>query len=111
MIIKRKSKTLIEKETLLPFWLFGATLASVFIHNGINAVFGIEEAVFFFVSLILILAFWVAVVYAVVLYLNRGKPKDIWKLGWLGALGVLSIFAPPMIVFYGFFAFFGVKKD
>ena len=109
-MLRKKQKNLIEKETLLPLWLFSTAVCTVVIHNAIYAIFGVEESIFFFVSLVLILAFWISIIYDINIYLTKGQPADIWKLGFLGVFGVLSIFAPIMIIFYGFFIFFGLRK-
>jgi len=106
----KKSKTLLEPATFLPFWLASIAIIAVIIHNFIYAVFQFEEAILFLTSLFLILGFTASVIYNILTYINRGQPKDIWKMGWLGLIGILSIFAPPLILFYGFFAFFGLKK-
>jgi hypothetical protein len=105
-----KKKTFLEPATLLPFWLAAATLIVVVIHNFIYAIFRIEEAVLFITALMLTLIFAVSVIYNVLTYINKGEPKDVWKMGWLGLIGILGVFAPPLIFFYGFFAFFGLKK-
>jgi len=37
-----------------------------------------------------------------------GKPKDLWKLDWLGVTGLIgfsSCFGPKFYGLYGFFAF------
>jgi len=115
-----KNKTLIEKQTLLPFWLIGSAIIASVIHNFMYAlnvlygpaeIFGLSEAIFFIIALLLILGFFISIIYNVLNYLNKGEPKDIWKLGWLGLLGLLGIVAAPgMFGFFGFFAFFGLKK-
>ncbi len=107
----KKQKTFIEKETFLPFWLISTAIISVIIHNFFYALTGKEELTFFLLAIILIAAFCVSVIYNIITFLNKGEPKDIWKMGWLGILGVLAIFIPAMITFYGFFALFGLKKD
>lgn len=110
---RKKQKTLIEieKETFLPFWLIATAVVSIIIHNLFYALTARMEMTFLLLSIILVAAFYVSVVYNIITYLNRKKPKDIWKMGWLGVLGILSIFIPAMITFYGFFALFGLKKD
>ena len=105
-----KQKVLIEKETLLPFWLLGSAIITVIAHNLTYAFFPTIGAVFFIVAQLLILAFFAAVIYDIMLYLNKGIPADVWRLGWLGVFGMLSIFIPLMVFFYGFFGFFGLRK-
>jgi len=108
--IRKRPKIAIEPETLLPFWLLGSAVLTAILHNFIYVIFQIEEAILLIMTLVLFFGFVVSVIYNVLLYINQGKPTDIWKMGWLGVLGSLSLFAPALIVFYGFFAFFGLKK-
>ena len=108
--ITKKPKILIEAETLLPFWLLGSAVITSILHNFIYAIFQVEEAMLMLITLLLVLGFIISIIYNVLLYINQGKPTDIWKMGWLGVLGSLCLFAPALVVFYGFFAFFGLKK-
>ena len=108
--ITKKLKIAIKAETLLPFWLLGSTVITGILHNFIYAIFQVEEAMLLIMTLILLLGFIISVIYNILLYINQGKPTDIWKMGWLGILGIFSPIAPAFIVFYGFFAFFGLKK-
>jgi len=114
----KKPKHLIEPETLLPFWLIGSAIIISCIHNFAyvgeimtgKTIFILIEVISFIVALILIIVFIISILYNIITYINKGKPKDLWKLGYLGLLGILTIKMPFMIVFYGFFAFFGLKK-
>ena len=99
-----------EKQTQLPFWLFGTAILAVVFHNFFSAAFQMEEGIFFSLALLLILAFVVSVVYVVTNFVRTGKPKDLWKLGWLGIFGLLGIFTPNLYGFFGFFGFFGLRK-
>jgi len=99
-----------EKQTQVPFWLLGIAIFSAILHNAFSAIFALEEPVFFILTLLLFLAFIVAVIYNVLTYFNKGTPKDIWKMGWLGLFGLLGLMAPGFYGFYGFFSFFGLKK-
>jgi len=59
------------------------------------------------------LAFAGSLFYNVFTYKTKGKPKDIWRLGWIGLLGLLGLlpgFGPGFFGLYGFFGFFGIKK-
>jgi hypothetical protein len=102
-----------EKQTKTTYLLLvGGVVASI-IHNLIYGAFLVEEPVFFFLALILFLAFVVSVFYNFFTYKTQGKPKDLWKLGWLGLLGLIGFlpnFGPGFYGLYGFFGFFGLKK-
>ncbi|MDX9893012.1 MAG: hypothetical protein RB292_01170 [Patescibacteria group bacterium] len=100
----------ISDQSLLPFWLLGSAIFTAIIHNVWYAIFKTEEASFFILTLILITAFFASVIYNIITYLNRGEPADIWKMGWLGVVGVLTPWASILVIFYAFFAFFGLKK-
>lgn len=106
----KKYKSFIEKETLMPFWLLGSAIIAAILHNLIFAFSGAEEVAFFILTLILILGFFISVILNTLLYVNQGRPKDIWKLGWLGLFGILGIFAPGLFGFFGFFGYFGLKR-
>jgi len=101
------------KSTILSYLLFGLFIVSVFLHNAIYALFLIEEPVFFILSLFLFFIFLVLVFYNVTTYATTGKPKDLWKLGWIGLFGLIALvpgFSYGLFGFFGFFAFFGTKK-
>lgn len=106
----RKNEVLIEDKTFLPFWLIGSAIIAAIIHTLIFTFTGYEEPTLFFLTFILIASFLIAVIYDITTFLNQGKPKDLWKLGWLGVLGSLSLWLWPMVFFYVFFAFFGLNK-
>lgn len=101
-----------EKQTKTTFYLLGSAVFAVLFHNLIYELFGVEEPVFFSLALLLALVFVVSVAADVYSYLNKGKPKDIWKLGWLGLLGLFGAITGNLAftAFYVFFAFFGFKK-
>lgn len=102
-----------EKQTKLPFIFIISTIISSILHNFIYGLFGIEEPVFFFLTLVLLSAFIISTVYNVFTYIRYGKPKDIWKLGWLGLFGLIGLiptFGPGLYAFFGFYAFFGLKR-
>ena len=85
-------------------------VSSVFLHNGVSALIGFEEPVFFLLSLLLALFLIVAISYNTYTFLTKGEPKDLWQLGWLGILGVLGVFyQPTWFGLFGFFSYFGTK--
>lgn len=102
-----------EKQTKLSYYLLGLSIISSVLHNVVYGLFGIEEAIFFSLTLLLALAFIISIFYNIFTYIKNGKPKDLWKLGWLGLLGLigfLSNFGPGFYGLYGFFGFFGLRK-
>lgn len=102
-----------EKQTQIPYLLFGLAIITAILHNYLSAVLAFEEPFFFTITLLLILGFAVSVAYNIYTYATKGRPKDIWKLGWLGLVGLLGIlpqFSVGLYGFYGFFAFFALKK-
>lgn len=102
-----------EKQTKLPYWLLASSIISSILHNVVYGLSGVEEPIFFSLTLLLALAFIVSVFYNIFTYIKNGKPKDLWKLGWLGLLGLIGFlpnFGPGFYGFYGFFGFFGLKK-
>ena len=102
-----------EKPTKITYLLFGSFLGGALIHNGIAAVFGAEEPVFFLVSLLSGLGFVGSVFYNLFTRIKKGVPKDIWKLGWLGFFGITSLACsqcPGLLLSFLFWGFFFFKK-
>jgi len=102
-----------EKQTKLSYYLLASSIISSVLHNVVYGLFGVEEAIFFSLTLLLALAFIISIFYNIFTYIKNGKPKDLWKLGWLGLLGLIGFlpnFGPGFYGFYGFFGFFGLKK-
>ncbi len=54
---------------------------------------------------LLFFAFVASVFYNVVTFIKKDKPRDLWKLGWLGFVGLLAPFVSPYI--FGFQAISG----
>ncbi len=101
------------KSVILSYLLFGLSIVSGFVHNAIYGLFLVEEPVFFMLNLIFFLAFLISVFYNIVIYMKTGKPKDLWKLGWIGLFGLIALvpgFSYGLFGFFGFFGFFGAKK-
>lgn len=102
-----------EKQTRLSYWLLFSSIICSILHNAVYGLFGIEEPIFFSLTLFLALAFIVCVFYNIFTYKTKGTPKDLWKLGWLGLLGLIGLlpnFGPGFYGLYGFFGFFGLRK-
>lgn len=102
-----------EKQTRITYLLLGLAVLLSVLHNLVYALFGVEEPVFFSLTLLSFLGFLVSIGYNIFTYIRRGKPKDLWKVGWLGLLGLVGLlpnFGSGFYGLYGFFAFFGLKK-
>ncbi len=102
-----------EKQTKITYLLLVGGVVGSIIHNLIYGSLGVEEPVFFFVSVFSFLAFFASIPFNLFTYKTKGKPKDLWKLGWLGILGLVGLlpnFGPGFYGLYGFFGFFGFKK-
>ena len=106
-----------EESTFTTFLLAGTFFVSVFLHNFMSGLVGIEEALFFFLALVSAFMFPLSIFYNVYTYVARKEPRDIWKLGYLGLIGILGILESGgrysftfFYAFFGLFAFFGLKK-
>ena len=102
------------KPVKITYIFFGLAVLSSFLHNAIYGIFKIEEPVFFMLALILFLAFIGSIIYNLITYFAKGKPKDIWKLAFLGLIGLIGLipnFGPGFYGFFGFFGFFGARKN
>lgn len=103
-----------EKQTKISFGLLALSIVLAVLHNALYGLIGIEEPVFFSLTLLLALAFVISLAYNIFTYSQKGKPKDLWKIGWLGLLGLIGLlprFGPGFYGLYGFFGFFGLKKN
>lgn len=97
-----------EKTTKITFSLFAAALVSMVIHNTLYGIWRLEEPVFFLLSLTLFLGFVVSVVWNLVTYKRYGWPKEIWKVGFIGAFGILGVIPGLGANFFAFFVLFGL---
>jgi len=103
----------LEKQTKISFLFLGLFILFSVLHNLTFGLTGLEEPVFFTLSLASFLAFALSLAYSSVTYARSGKPKDLWKLGFLGLLGIFGFFprfGSGFFGLYGFFGFFGLKK-
>jgi len=66
--------------------LFAGAVLAVIVHNFFSALFGVEDIVFFFLSLACILGLIIFSLLAAYSFLLKKEPKDIWRLGWLGVI-------------------------
>jgi len=96
-----------EKQTKITYLFFGLAILSSVLHNAVFAIFKFEEPVFFFLSLISILCFILSIIYNTFTYIRKGKPEDLWKLGWLGLFGLIGLLPNFGLGFYGLFGFYG----
>lgn len=102
-----------EKSITISYFLILSCIISIIFHNFLSLLLSHEEAVFFFLSGFLFIAFFISILVNVLTYLRFRKPKDIYKLGFLGFLGVIGAiirFSPVFYAFLGFFAFLPLKK-
>lgn len=102
-----------SKPVKLTYIFFAGIVLGSIIHNFGSAILGFEEPVFFFVSILSIPAFFISAIYTLIRRLVKGEPKDIWKLGFLGLLGLVTImpnFRPVFYIWFAFFGFFIFKK-
>jgi len=95
-------------QTKLSYLFFLLTVLSILFHNVFFGFFEKEEVVFFFLTFLFLIGFVISVVYNLITYSKRGQPEDLWKLGWLGIFGLIGLF---LNLNFGFFGFFGLKKN
>lgn len=104
----------VEKQTGISYLLLVLALAAGFLHNAVYGLFLVEEPIFFSLTLLLALVFIISIGYNTYTHIRKGKPKDLWRLGWLGIMGLVGFlpsFGPGFFGLYGFFAFFGLKGN
>ena len=77
-----------EKGTKLTYLLLVTAILSSVLHNLVSACLGIEEPVFFFLTLIAAAAFLVSIPVNLYTYKTKGRPKDLWRLGTGAGLAV-----------------------
>lgn len=94
-----------EKQTKISYTLLALYIAAF--------ILSIYSEMFAVAALVLLVLFFLSLLFNVFMYLRTGKPKDVWKFGWIGFLGFLG-FVPGLGVaffgLYGFYGFFGFKK-
>ena len=96
------------------YLLFGLAVLSAILHNLFYAIFKMEEGIFFILTLVFFFGFWAYLIAVVFRYLRSGQPKDIWKLGWFGLLGLYgfsSDFNHGFAIFLVFTLFFLAKHQ
>ncbi len=98
-----------EKDVLICFGLFFVAFGSAIIHNVIYG-FGVEEPVFFLISVASFVGFFIYLVFLVAKRIMTGRPRELWKLGYLGFAGFLGFFAPKLFSFFALFLLFILKK-
>ena len=92
---------------------FVATVVFAVAHNLFYAVFEAEEAVFFILTLVSFLIFLGALFTSTVTFLIDRRPRDLWKVGFLGLFGSMSVFLnfSKLVIFYTLFAYFGLQGN
>ena len=95
-----------EKQTKRTYCLFLAFIVFTLLHNFVSGLLEGEEAVFFLLAVLLFLLFMVSVVINLITFFSKEIPSDIWKLGFVGILGVSAFISwPPRLPFFFFFFF------
>jgi hypothetical protein len=89
-----------SKELRILVWSFLIGIVSMVGHNlfyalgevfsGFGIFFEVLSVILFFLTLISAFLFFIVVIYVGVKYLIFGKPRDGWKIGWIGL--VLMVF-------------------
>lgn len=64
-----------KKKIKSPFLFLGLAVLSVVLHNAVYALFGIEEPVFFGLTLLFALAFITSIIYSLFVYIKDLKKK------------------------------------
>lgn len=85
----------------------------VVLHNFASWLIGSEEAVFFLLSLASGAGFAIALIFYTLVFIKTGQPKDWWKTGWLGLLGLAGFlpgFGAKYFGLYGLFGLFGLRR-
>lgn len=100
-----------EKQIKISYIFFGLVIFSFLAHNAIFAIYNVEEAFFFILVFVSILGFILSVIWNTISYLKTGKPKDLWKVGWLGFFGLFGLLnSPGLFGLFGLYGFFGAKS-
>ncbi len=112
-LIGAPGNIVVERQTSLTFALAGLAMLSLLSHEFFSAHFNLRNPSLFPLAFLYIFAFPLMLIYDVYTYHHEGKPKDLWKIGFLGLFGILGALPRLEVSFYGFFglfAFFGLKK-
>ena len=102
-----------SRQTALTFALAGLAMLALLSHEFFTALFALDNPAIFPLLFVYVFAFPASLVYNAYTYHHHGKPKDLWKIGFLGLFGILGALPGLEVGFYGFFglfAFFGLKK-
>jgi hypothetical protein len=87
----------LQNHSKIVYYLFFGALVSMILHNGIYALFGFEEGIFFILTLLCGFGAFGYSMYLLVLKILK-KNIVVWQIGWLG------------IVLLVFFLVIGVNK-
>jgi len=99
-----------EKQTKITY-LLATLLIFVFIFQ--KEVFKLGEPASFFLIFPFAFGFVLSVIQNTFSYFRKGKPKDLWTLGFMGIFGLIGLFPGFSYGFFGFFGligFFGAKS-
>ena len=90
-----------SKELKILVGLFVISILSMIAHNlfyalvivlpNYKTILEVVSVIFFFLNIISALAFVLFLVYVCIKYLTKGKPKDAWKVGWIGLVMLIFL--------------------
>jgi len=102
-----------EKRTKITYYLFFSFVLFSILHNALFLFLEFQEKISFFIGLFSFFAFLLYLVAGTIIHVKKGKPKDWWKIGFLGFIGLFGFipqFGPIFFGFYFLFGFYGFKK-
>lgn len=100
-----------SKPVRISYLLLGLAALGSIAHNLLYTLLGREEVISFIITAALLLGFLISVLVNVITYFRSRQPHDIWRLGWLGVLGVFGfvLHAPRLYVLFALYVFFGFR--
>ncbi len=97
-------------ETTITYYLIAATVLLAIVHNVLLGAFKVKDVVFLMLGSLAFLAFLLYLVYVIIIYFKEKEPADVWKLGYIGILGLFGFFVNQnLFVFLFMFLFFAAK--
>lgn len=96
-----------EKQTKITY-LLAILLIFIFIFQ--KEVFKLGESASFILIFPFALGFVLSIIQNTFSYIRKGKPKDLWTLGFMGIFGLIGLFPGFSYGFFGLIAFFRSEK-